>query len=270
MAFQPDNLGQQLFDARMKAHDVLQEHLKQIITIASATLALTVSFLKDVVGSEGERASWVFALPVSWACLGASIACSIWAIAVLVNNLDWAKKPYPARDPTDPAGGTVTLDRSYAAGAKPRTSVPVFLSNLSFAVGMASLGLFAAWNYNLFLHRVKPEYKVSSASEAVAQARTQLPKDVLQMQVNKAELIKGVSDLPATGQVWHVQLQYEILTPQTLPSEGKESSSARVQQKSTKVQRRTSSLAPVPEPKSRIVMSDFFFDAKTGQITRVP
>jgi hypothetical protein len=40
---------------------------------------------------------------------------------------------------------------------------------------------------------------MSSASEAVAQTRTQLSKDVLQMQVNKAELIKGVSDLPATG-----------------------------------------------------------------------
>src|SRR5438105_2400683 len=99
MPYQRDSLGEQLFDARMKAHDVLQEHLKQIITIASATLALTVSFLKDVVGSEGERASWVLALPISWGCLGASIACSIWAIVVLVNNLDWAAKPQQVRTP---------------------------------------------------------------------------------------------------------------------------------------------------------------------------
>jgi hypothetical protein len=84
---------------------------------------------------------------------------------------------------------------------------------------------------------------MSSASEVVAQTRTQLPKDVLQMQVNKAELIKGVSDLPATGQVWHVPLQYENLTPHTLPSEGKKPSSAGVHQKSTQAPRRTSSLA---------------------------
>src|SRR5689334_16539680 len=111
MTYQPDNLGQQLFDSRMKAHDVLQEHLKQIITIASATLALTVSFLKDVIGSEGERVHWVATLPISWVCLGVSIAGSVWAIAVLVNNLDWAAQPQQVQRPSGPT----TIDRSYAA-----------------------------------------------------------------------------------------------------------------------------------------------------------
>jgi hypothetical protein len=58
-AVPPEFLPKQLFDSRIKANDVLQEHLKQIITVASATLVLTVSFIKDVIGSSGAAALYL-------------------------------------------------------------------------------------------------------------------------------------------------------------------------------------------------------------------
>lgn len=267
MVYKPDNLGSQLFDARMKAHDVLQEHLKQVITIASATLALTVSFLKDVVGSEGERATWAKALPLSWICLGASIAFAIWAIAVLVNNLDWPTQSEQAKPPS--GGEPITIDRSYAAGAKLRSSVPVFLSFAAFAIGMASLGVFAAKNHDLLLRRVKREYQIGSAVEAVERAKSNLPKDAVGVQVTKVELIKGVRESPPDGQVWHVQLQYETVMKTPASEEGKATSSTGRSRKPVRPLRRTSAHQPMV-PQSKSIMANFFLDAKTGETTRVP
>jgi len=135
-------IDQQLFDARLKANDVVQEHLKQIITIASATLALTVSFLKDVVGAAGAEARWPKLLPISWVALGVSILAAVIGIATLVNNLD---------KPDMTVAGT--LPRAFAAGAK---SIVVVFENAAiytFAVGMLSLAVFGAKNYLLFLER---------------------------------------------------------------------------------------------------------------------
>jgi hypothetical protein len=262
--FQPDVLGSQLFQARIKAHDVLQEHLKQIITIASATLALTVAFLKDVIGSEGERAIVVWTLPLSWVCLGASIALSIITISILVNSLDWAA--IPEEETEGPDKTPVMVDRSYAAGARFHIHWWVVFSFGSFALGMVLLGSFAAANYYLFVHPAKTEYKISSASEAVDQARTKLPKDALQVQVSKVELIKGVNDLASSTPVWHVQLQYEVSLPNNVPI--RQAAQLVRSTKRSRVSRRDVS-GQLP-PKSKIVASDFFLDAKTGSIIQVP
>src|SRR5688572_21929888 len=85
----PDRLflpSSQLFQARIKAHDVIQEHLKQIATIASATLALTITFLKDVLGAVPDKLAWPQLLAWSWICLGLSIVLAVFSIVVLVNN----------------------------------------------------------------------------------------------------------------------------------------------------------------------------------------
>jgi hypothetical protein len=99
----------------MKANDLLQEHLKQIITVASATLVLTVSFIKDVIGSSGTAALYGWLLPVSWITLAASIPCAIISIAILVNHLD---KP-------NSAVGRSGYQKSLAAGATHPTGIDV-------------------------------------------------------------------------------------------------------------------------------------------------
>ena len=49
----PDLISEQLFQARIKSNEVLQEHLKQIIAVASGALILTITFLKEIVSQDG-------------------------------------------------------------------------------------------------------------------------------------------------------------------------------------------------------------------------
>jgi hypothetical protein len=139
-----DPLGQQLFQARLKANDFVQEHLKTIVTIASGTLVLTVSFVKDIVGPRGpaEHLSWLLA--VSWGALGVAVFCGIFGLAVLVNNLDDADLE------VDPDSG---VPLAFAAGKKGIVLRWEFFSLSTFALGILALALFGALNYRLFLQR---------------------------------------------------------------------------------------------------------------------
>lgn len=150
----PDPLGQQLFQARLKANDFVQEHLKTIVTIASGTLVLTVSFVKDVVGPGGAagHAAWLLAL--CWAALGVAVFCGTFALAVLVNNLDDA----------DFSADTSGVPLAFAAGKKRIVLRWEILSLSTFALGILALALFGALNYHLFLKR-----KPVEAEQAVAQ-----------------------------------------------------------------------------------------------------
>lgn len=263
--YQRDTLGQQLFQARMKAHDVLQEHLKQIILIASGTLTLTVSFLGNVIGVEGEKSQCAWMLPISWGFLGTSITLSIVTIAILVNTLDWpgtqkAKPPFQ--------------DDSFTAGARYKLNRWVALSIGTFSFGMLSLGAFAVLNYKLFLHQVRTDYTIKSAAEAVAKAREQLPSgiDASLVQVTKAELIKGIYETPPSDQVWHVQLQYESSGEEPLPVETTRHAPSGKRTKHIKSRHRKSHISPqVPKiKKGKTITLDLFLNAKTGEVTKVP
>ncbi|HEV2802429.1 MAG TPA: hypothetical protein VGW12_18305 [Pyrinomonadaceae bacterium] len=203
----PATLSQQVFDARMKAHDFVQEHLKQIITISSAVIAVTVTFLKDIVGTRGDqlRASWL--LPVSWLLLGLAICFGVYAIAVHVNNLDWINKKRP--------------NASFAAGANRNSQIPVLITVILFGLGMLSLGGVAAVNYKLFLNRGTSDYKISSAFQAVEEAKKNLDIAGQRVRLNKVELVKGVDESLYGLPVWSVQFEV-IPRDQKDNSEGKE------------------------------------------------
>jgi hypothetical protein len=241
--YQPDVLGSQLFQARIKAHDVLQEHLKQIITIASATLALTVTFLKDIVGIRGAKAIWGWLLPGSWIALGFSIAIAIWTISILVNNLDWARE-------TNPKSGR---NESYTVGVRFRINRAILASFTTFSLGMLFLGFFAAINYDLLLYRVRDDYTIKSAAQAIAKAKTKLLPDISQVRVSKVDLIKGVYDSPPSDQVWHVQFEYEkkasSAPPISAPTRGEKPASA------------------IRAEKPAMITLDLFIDATTGAVT---
>ena len=135
-------IPQQLFDARIKANEIVQEHLKQIIMIASGTLVLTVSFLKDIVGSSGPKSADPRLLPTSWVALGFAIFFAVICLATLVNNLD-------VPDQTARTG----LSRAFTAGTKKHIIILEWLTLIAFATGMFSLAAFGAVNSRLFLER---------------------------------------------------------------------------------------------------------------------
>lgn len=199
----PEFLPKQLFDARMKANDVLQEHLKQIITVASATLVLTVSFLKDVVGSRGSEASYSGLLPLSWIALALSIPCAIATIAILVNQLD---KP-------NATIGKSKYPKSFAAGATSAISTAVMIALGAFSIGMVALGCFGAINYKLFLKKPDTSYQFLSETNAVEIAKKNLPTNTEFIHTSKVELEQSNLKLPGSIAVWHVQLQVKEPAP---------------------------------------------------------
>ena len=52
-----------------KGNDFAIDALKQLLTLSSIILALTITFLKDVLGDARTQASWQWLLPIAWALL---------------------------------------------------------------------------------------------------------------------------------------------------------------------------------------------------------
>jgi hypothetical protein len=193
----PEFLPKQLFDSRMKANDVLQEHLKQIITVSSATLVLTISFFKDVIGASGKAALYGWLLPVCWIALAVSLLCAIVTIAILVNHLD---RP-------DRTTGVSGYEKSFAAGATNPVVIATVTTLVAFSIGMVALAGFGAENYQLFLRKSATTYQLLSETNAVEITKKNLPSNNEFIRTSKVELQQGSSKLPGSIAVWHVQVQ---------------------------------------------------------------
>jgi hypothetical protein len=235
---QPDIIPKQLFDARLKSNEILQEHLKQLITVASAALALTVTFLKDVVGPSGgdPRASaW---LQWCWYLLAAAIGTAIFTIAALVNNLDNEKVP---------SGSPPGPNKSFAAGADRCVQIPVLIGILLFVGALVCLTRFGSINYEFIMLRSKSlgatdisKYAVPTEVQALAAAKLRLPRGASIARLLLLRLNHGATPLPFGAAVWRVQLAVRMHTPDP-----------------TKAQPRTSIL-------------DFYIDARTGRTVAIP
>jgi hypothetical protein len=140
-------ISQQLFDARIKAHEIVEEHLKQVITIAAGTLGLTVSFLKDIVGPSGSKAVYAWLLPACWILLAISITVAVICIAMLINNLD---APDLERSTIIPGKPWI---KAFGVGSKQYLINTEWAALMAFIAGMMALALFASLNYKLFLNR---------------------------------------------------------------------------------------------------------------------
>lgn len=63
-----------------KANEYAVDSLKHILTLASGVLALTITFVKDILGENAEQASFIWLVPAGWVCLLVSIWLSWIAI----------------------------------------------------------------------------------------------------------------------------------------------------------------------------------------------
>ena len=104
-----------------KAFEFAQESTKQILTLSTAILTLTISFQKDIVGGVPDGDRW--ALKVAWVAYLLSIICGLATLMNLAGNLE---RPGDNREPSIYRG-----------------SIKLFstLQVLTFGVGMA----FTLW-----------------------------------------------------------------------------------------------------------------------------
>ncbi|WP_321921305.1 hypothetical protein [Paraburkholderia guartelaensis] len=249
----------------MKAHDVLLEHLKQTVTVASATLALTIGFIKDVVGPAGAgtlRAEELVGL--SWLLLGATVLAAIYLLATQINNLD------SARD---------FADKAFKAGDSRARAWFTLATFLAFGVGMLLLGVFGWFNYDNILHRKPHEFAVSSATMAIEAAKKATSQTKTIERIASVDLIPGASDSGSSSAVWHVVLETRGAQPSTIspasapsPTQPVRPPRAAARSRGTRKQPLSSStprvdiVATSPAPQ-RV---DYYIDAKTGAVSVQP
>jgi hypothetical protein len=120
-------------DPKMEANKLAIDALKQLQTLAAAVLALTITFIKDALGDARSVASLVFLIPIAWGLL----TITIWTA--------WVSIPDALRQL-----GTGTNDYVFKTG-RPRNLA--LMAQWSFALAIASLALFAIWNFPLFFSK---------------------------------------------------------------------------------------------------------------------
>ncbi|MDR6393230.1 hypothetical protein AB3X82_25195 [Paraburkholderia phenoliruptrix] len=244
----------------MKAHDVLLEHLKQTVTIASATLALTIGFIKDILGpaTGNLRAEWL--LKASWGLLGLVILLAIYVLATLINNLDTAGR---------------SAEKAFKAGDNRLRQLVTLGTFLSFGVGMLFLGLFAALNYDSVVHRPPQNVAVGSATLAIEAAKKATPNAQDIKRVASVDLIPGAGGSGSPSAVWHVVLEtrgtQSAVPPSGIASSARPAGGAakpKGKRRHTVVSHTPPAQAADTSPALQRV--DYYIDAKTGAVTVQP
>jgi hypothetical protein len=124
------------FDARrQKSFDYYLEAAKQLITLATAVIAFTVTFAKDFVGGTSPFGKWVAAF--AWGFYLCSIVCGLFAVYTLTGQLDPGSDEVGAADPS--AEKSALPPPSIWAGNVQRT---VKSQQTMFALGLAFSILF--------------------------------------------------------------------------------------------------------------------------------
>lgn len=226
-------------DQRQKAFDFCSELTKQLLTLSTGIIAITVTFSKDVFGSMAATSnSWMIG---SWVSYVASILFGVWTLMALTGTLE------PAPDQQ--------VDASIR-GANVR--IPSLFQILLFLTGISCTVVYAVKATIVSEEQsVKQEYKVPSATHAIEAVKRQLPLSPA-VKINKIELIQGIETHSSKYPVWHVQV--DINTPTSSDT----SPAKRTKQKVAKAAKKY--LITV---KSLTTPADFFVDAKTGQLVSI-
>lgn len=109
-----------------KAFDFAADLVKQLISLATGIIALTITFSKDFLQSKSAPIARNFAM-VAWSAFVVSIFCGIWALMSLTGTLDQKSGPKPA---------PVTI-------RAPNIIVPSALQILFFVGGLVMTIIFA-------------------------------------------------------------------------------------------------------------------------------
>ena len=156
----PDNIT--------KANEYGIDSLKQVITLASGILVLTVTFLKDALGDARGNAILTFLVPVSWVFLFASIPFAWVAIVEAANALAESEGVPPYIFNKKSENPLIKKCLRFAKRAQ-----------VSFILGLFLLAFFAVSNFSIFFRSPTPT-SLDSPTSGVAPTvpRTTTPQAV--------------------------------------------------------------------------------------------
>ena len=115
-------------DRHEKAFDFAQELCKQLITLSTGLIGLTITFWKEVIGAQEVHSPWL--AYSSWYTLLGSVFCGIWMLMALTGVLEPTK-----------------ADGNYTPSIRASSVViPSVLQIFSFIAGLVLMVIFAQAN----------------------------------------------------------------------------------------------------------------------------
>lgn len=145
-------------ERRVKSFEYTAESIKQLITLATAMIAFTVTFAKDFVGSVEGGAKWVAA--GGWAMLLISVCSGVFALQALAGQFDQTAAPNAA----DPGESGWPLPSIWSAPVK----VCWILQQVTFGLGLLIMIIFGS--ISLATPQRTPPAAQPSATICVVQA----------------------------------------------------------------------------------------------------
>jgi len=109
--------GQDLNDAAAKAFDFAQDVTKQVLTLATAIIALTITFFKDFAGHSTYTVKVV--MGASWIAYLVSVVLGLWTLMALTGTLE----------PLRPADARLSIQGT-------NVRLPALLQVMSFLVAL--------------------------------------------------------------------------------------------------------------------------------------
>jgi hypothetical protein len=148
-------------DQSEQANDHAIEALKQILTLSSAILAVTITFIRDVLGDAKAEAHLLLAVPVSWSFLAFSLWFAYAAIADSAMTL-----------------GTAGSPAGYVFKSGTKTGRLAFLAQYSFLIGLSLMALFAVINFGIGLASGGQPGKIQSATPTSTPTATTIGRQI--------------------------------------------------------------------------------------------
>ena len=128
-----------------KGNDYGIEALKQLITLASAIFALTVTFLKDILGDASGDAAGIWLIYMAWGCL------------LFVVGRGWVAMASAAKV----VGNAPAATYAFGDDLFPRKAARQ--AQWTFLLALVALGVFGVWNSRLMFR-----HKDDKVPEAIA------------------------------------------------------------------------------------------------------
>ena len=199
--------SEQLFQARLKANDFVVEFLKQLITLASGTLVLTITFIKDILGPHASDAVWGWLVPLAWISFALCIVMSVWSIGRATKNLDTP----------DMAVGASGQLKAFMGGSQV-VALHSLVAIGAFCLGMASLAAFAGLNFGVILSKpAQATVRLIDAASAVEVVKAHVPVDTIVVSIDQVALRVQPPNAPGSYLAWDIQV---VSRQRTLAGDG--------------------------------------------------
>lgn len=127
-----------------KAFDFAADSCKQVIALATGVLALSVTFLKDVIEPHSVGPVWI--LYLSWGLLLLSVFFGVWTMLALTGSLQPRVDTKKPTDTTQPAAASSA--ESFFSINERNVTRPALLQVLSFVIGLGLIVFFGAYTFS--------------------------------------------------------------------------------------------------------------------------